>query len=132
MIREAGTGVERFGQCHAPWKCVSENQCRIVKPRGNTSAQTPKALKSIFAREIFRHGIPRRVALTAWIFGGINGNFFAPDRILISRAGNAVAMEELRDAIDDFSDSLANTTWRRPDAGLRISPRRLRLIAGDY
>ena len=41
-------------------------------------------------------------------------------------------MEELRDAIDDFSDSLANTTWRRPDSGLRISPRRLRLIAGDY
>ncbi|MEO6569635.1 MAG: hypothetical protein ABIO94_12790 [Opitutaceae bacterium] len=72
------------------------------------------------------------MALTAWMFGGISGNFFAPDRMLISRAGDAVTMEQLRDAVDDFADGLANTTWLKRDTGLRISTRRLRRIGGDY
>jgi len=57
---------------------------------------------------------------------------FAADRELARAVARAVALDEVRAAIDDFWNHPANATWLRRTAAFRLSTRRLRRIAHDY
>ena len=61
-----------------------------------------------------------------------NSRFFDADRQLIQTVEQAIAMEEVRDAIDDYWSDPASNTWLRRVVGLRLSTSRLRRVASEY
>ena len=61
-----------------------------------------------------------------------HSGFFAADHELIRAVAQAVTMDEVREAIDEFWSHSANYTWFRRVAGLRLSTTRLRRVASQY
>lgn len=61
-----------------------------------------------------------------------NAEIFAADRELVQTVARAVAMDEVRAAVDDFWTHPANETWLRRTVALRLSTRRLRQMAHGY
>ena len=74
--------------------------------------------------------LARRAAPIFALLGG--SDFFAADRELIDAVAGAIAMDEVRAAVDDYWDHPANRQWLRRVAGLRVSTLRLRQVASEY
>ena len=84
-----------------------------------------------FERVVFRRCASRHVRLLAHV-PGTSAALFHRDRELIARAGEAVALTQVRAAIDDYWSDGANYTWVRRAARLRISTLQLRRLASEF
>jgi hypothetical protein len=81
----------------------------------------------VFWRALYPH---------AWPFvpflGGCRSDYFAADRELISGAGRATTMIQLRTEIADFVMDANNRGWLRQRARVRVSTTRLKRLARRY
>lgn len=83
-----------------------------------------------FVPMVLRLCLPRRALPAFWLMG--RSKFFDADRELIRAVAGAVAMDQVRNATDDYWSHPANRTWLRRWVGLRLSTLRLRRLAGQY
>ena len=85
-----------------------------------------------FPQKVFWRCLHRHALLLAPLVGGFGSRYFTPDRELILCAGRAVHMSEVREEVRHFFTAPANQQRLRRDAKLRLSGKRLMLLAGQY
>jgi len=61
-----------------------------------------------------------------------NNSYFAADRDLISSIATARRLDEVEDAIVEFTSDLRNVHWFRTRFEVRVSRRRVRAFARGY
>ena len=94
---------------------------------GEQQCPEGKFARKVFWRALYPH---------AWPFvpflGGFRSDYFAADRELISGAGRATTMIQLRVEIADFVMDANNRGWLRQRFHVRISTTRLKRLARRY
>lgn len=85
-----------------------------------------------FSRKVFWQTLPPHAVVVAFLLGGFRARRFALDRDFIAAAGNVRSIDQLREEIRDYFLDGGNRGWLRQYAKVRISARRLKLLARVY
>ena len=83
--------------------------------------------RKVFWRVLYAHAWP-----FVPLLGGLRSDYFVADRELISGAGRATTMIQLRTEIADFVIDGNNRGWLRERLRIRVSTTRLKRLAGKY
>jgi len=82
-----------------------------------------------FARKVFWRALPPHARFFVPLLGGFDAKYFTADRELITGAGRATTMEQLRAETVDFMLDANNQGWFRQRARIRVSTTRLKRLA---
>jgi hypothetical protein len=83
--------------------------------------------RKVFWRALYPHAWP-----FVPLLGGLRSDYFVADRELISGAGRATTMVQLRTEIADFVMDGNNRGWLRVHLRIRVSATRLKRLARKY
>ncbi len=85
-----------------------------------------------FARKVFFRTLYPQAKAFVTLLGGFRSDYFAADRELISGAGRATTMNQLRVEAEEFAIDSNNRGWLRQRVKIRVSTTRLKQLARQY
>ena len=85
-----------------------------------------------FARKVFWRSLYSHATIFVPLLGGFRSEYFVADRELISGAGRATTMAQLRTEIADFVMDANNRGLLRQRVRVRVSATRLKRLARRY
>jgi hypothetical protein len=85
-----------------------------------------------FRRKLFWKTVPWQARPLVALMGGFHAYSFEAEQLLMSNVGDAVDMNDVRTAINDYLGDSADRSWLREFIGIGISTRQLRTLARCY
>ena len=85
-----------------------------------------------FARKVFWRALYPHAWPLVPLLGGFRSDYFVADRELLTGAGRATTMDQLRTEIVDYVMDANNRGWLRQRVRVRVSTTRLRRLARQY
>lgn len=85
-----------------------------------------------YVGKVFWRCLHRHALLLVPLLGGPRSGYFAPDMELIAGVGRALSMKQVADEVQHFAMAPGNRGWLRRKANVRVSGKKLMLLAGKY